>query len=1269
MATGAGVGGGIRGYSDNAAYNAAQDTGSVMLAVRNDTINALAISDGNYSPLQTDSSGSLYVTLGGSLVHSEDDAHNSGDAGLMMLGVRQDSQADFGADGDYVPLSITGDGEVRVTTDALAQAYLATIGSNTTTVATAVHSEDDAHDSGDAGIQMLAVRNDTLAALAGSDGDYSPLQVSSTGALHTQALVGDPEMNSAAHVSHFGALKTSGCWPVERGNFAGSSLDSTVWTDHSNTDAFTLVYDGVGELHSGTDQYGHNHITSVRNGVFESGQITVYQSGVYAGVGVTNATKKWGLMRWPGCSALYFEWASISWVILREPAQAGASGTITLGAAASSTDDIYNNYEVRIVGGTGQGQTRTVSDYDGTTKVATVSSNWDIAPDTTSRYVVGGVVQAATSTTATLAGAESSTDDVYNDNWMIGIYEGTGQGQERIITDWNGTTKVATVGAWTTTPDTTSKYYLYSMVDTATSSTATLFAPHSSTDDAYNGYDLWIMRGARSGQIRTISDYVGSTLTATLSSDWANTPDADTAVFQVVARRRFFETAVVSADFNGEVWTPSAANNTFRIHYSAGRALFQRAAAGKIRTLHTMVDSDYPLVCNLDMGMFYQVANYGNTTDHFMRLRGASTSIFGQLPTTRPSGALTDSSVLPAHKAITTGQKPDETYGNMPVQGTVASTTDVLGGTTLTAEFSAGGTTMTVDDTSDFASSGRLWIQSTDGTVTEEVSYTGKTSTTFTGCTRARAATSDQTHASGSYVGEMWTSAILDVDNYTQIQSELFSSGTARFMGTWYVDNTDQDTSQIIRSFFILYTSGVLENNTAPRLSRYVRLAWAPTDGVTQTSTLMRFNLLTSAVSGNTVSVSGFVAGNMVANVSRSITVGKQPDGDYVNAPADGAAWETTATLSGDAEYTSAWTDTDGWNSIEIFINSDVVSAFKGIQVQFTDNTQAGSPTVRATRYFTFSAYDLSQTFKVVNVPPLLDGFRVVYTNGSSAQSSFYCSATLKTNQSNDQFNPGQALLIGEFETEVALGAIDNYEYVFIEGRNPDTDAGQTGDVWDDATNTVGDVVYAGQPVEDPSETVDVVSSSADDTAAGTGARTVRIYGLKSTESEEYETEDITLNGTTAVSSSNNWYRITRIKVLTAGSGGENAGILQVYHTTTTANLFIDLPVGQNESHNAVYTVPANRQLLIKRMQASVVRSNGSAGSAYVRMLVRDTLTEDAVYRPECNMDIQTGSRFVQDFRGGIKFGAGSDIKVEVTDVSDNNTSTQAIIEGTLIAT
>ena len=50
--------------------------------------------------------------------------------------------------------------------------------------------EDDAHSSLDTGVMILAVRNDALESLSGTDGDYSALQVNKTGALNVTETVG-----------------------------------------------------------------------------------------------------------------------------------------------------------------------------------------------------------------------------------------------------------------------------------------------------------------------------------------------------------------------------------------------------------------------------------------------------------------------------------------------------------------------------------------------------------------------------------------------------------------------------------------------------------------------------------------------------------------------------------------------------------------------------------------------------------------------------------------------------------------------------------------------------------------------------------------------------------------------------------------------------------------------------------------------------------------------------------------------------------------------
>lgn len=73
-------------------------------------------------------------------------------------------------------------------------------------------------------------------------------------------------------------------------------------------------------------------------------------------------------------------------------AQAGASTTITLDSGALANDDIYNGSTITITGGTGAGQIRVISDYVGSTKVATVSVAWATTPDNTSTFSVSSQV-------------------------------------------------------------------------------------------------------------------------------------------------------------------------------------------------------------------------------------------------------------------------------------------------------------------------------------------------------------------------------------------------------------------------------------------------------------------------------------------------------------------------------------------------------------------------------------------------------------------------------------------------------------------------------------------------------------------------------------------------------------------------------------------------------------------------------------------------------------------------------------------------------------
>jgi len=70
-------------------------------------------------------------------------------------------------------------------------------------------------------------------------------------------------------------------------------------------------------------------------------------------------------------------------------AQGGMASDITLAPGSSKVSGYYNEYYVRITGGTGVlNEVRQITSYDGTAFVATVASPWTTTPDSTTQYAI-----------------------------------------------------------------------------------------------------------------------------------------------------------------------------------------------------------------------------------------------------------------------------------------------------------------------------------------------------------------------------------------------------------------------------------------------------------------------------------------------------------------------------------------------------------------------------------------------------------------------------------------------------------------------------------------------------------------------------------------------------------------------------------------------------------------------------------------------------------------------------------------------------------------
>lgn len=153
------------------------------------------------------------------------------------------------------------------------------------------------------------------------------------------------------------------------------------------------------------------------------------------------------------------------------------------------------------------------------------------------------------------------------------------------------------------------------------------------------------------------------------------------------------------------------------------------------------------------------------------------------------------------------------------------------------------------------------------------------------------------------------------------------------------------------------------------------------------------------------------------------------------------------------------------------------------------------------------------------------------------------------------------------FYLQVARKQIQFHESIFKFGFNPDID---------DALETIwaqgGLYSYLSAAT-----VLKVSSSSTADDEGSTGAETVELFGLDADYNEINET--VTLDGQTAVNTTKEYLRINRMVVRSAGSGGQNAGVIYAGTGTVTAgvpaNKYATIAIGDNQSLMALWTVPA----------------------------------------------------------------------------------------------
>jgi len=199
------------------------------------------------------------------------------------------------------------------------------------------------------------------------------------------------------------------------------------------------------------------------------------------------------------------------------------------------------------------------------------------------------------------------------------------------------------------------------------------------------------------------------------------------------------------------------------------------------------------------------------------------------------------------------------------------------------------------------------------------------------------------------------------------------------------------------------------------------------------------------------------------------------------------------------------------------------------------------------------------------------------------------------------------------FYLAVQQGKVPGYSMVNKFGYNPTIGSGSFETIWETGDN---------YPYQSTAVTVDVVSDDTNDDVAGTGARTLKIQGLDDSYNLAEETVD--MDGTTTVTTTQEFLRVFRMSVETAGTSGNNVGNISVTYTGGS-DVAATISAGNGQTLMTLYTIPAGYTGYL----LSINISSGKDQEMNFKFIQRDNSVANAAFQTKQFLDVRGGQTTV----------------------------------------
>ena len=250
------------------------------------------------------------------------------------------------------------------------------------------------------------------------------------------------------------------------------------------------------------------------------------------------------------------------------------------------------------------------------------------------------------------------------------------------------------------------------------------------------------------------------------------------------------------------------------------------------------------------------------------------------------------------------------------------------------------------------------------------------------------------------------------------------------------------------------------------------------------------------------------------------------------------------------------------------------------------------------------------------------------------------------------------------YQYAASLGYLQGTGRVATLGNNPDIDTGtQPEDVWAGASlGTLNGIDHRFIPIPVSAVSMEVVSDNANDTAAGTGARTVVVNYLTS----DYTAKSVVLamNGLTPVALPEPALRVNTLAVVTTGTrGNNNLGNISVRLAGGLGATYKYLTPGVGFERSSLFTVPKGAAFDLLSMFFCINRTD-TVDRAAIFSLCNQSASGRLIKGIQLTCTTVVPYRHEADGCPLISYPATTDVWLRCEAVNNNNTDVTASLFG-----